>query len=523
MSGFHFANPAGLLAALAAPLLWFAFRRADQGRASALAAWNGSTLPARTRREQLRRALLLAAVPALALGLARPSWRSPRPEPPRAGDVVFLLDVSRSMLSADAVPSRLARAKTIARTLAGEARGQRVALVAFAGGQSIECPLTLDHEFFLEMLQGASRESVPRGGTALGEAIRFALGQVFDDVARGRRTIVLLTDGGDPGPEAAEAARAAGARGIGVVAVGVGDERQGALVPVSASDPTPMLYQGRSVRTRLNAATLREVAGAAFLRDGEFDAAEAYRRWMAPAGSPRRQPESDDTGWMVCIAAAAILLAVEPRLGGRRQRAAAALMLALLARPPAIFAQTIEEWFGKGMEALRDQHAREAIHYFGDTSRWAPDVPEIRFNLGVALYRFQAYFEANLAFEQAAGLSHDRDFQARSRLGQGNALFRDAELLAATQPGQAMQRLQQCIAAYREALRLEPRVLHAAYNLQVAEHRLQQLRDRAVASPAREDPRPLPAASPQEVLEQAPRTAPPPKGRPVSGPVEHDW
>ena len=521
MSGFHFANPAGLAAALAIPLFWFGFRRGDRGGAAAMAAWNGAALPARTRRERVRRALICAAVPALALALARPSWHTPQAAPARPGDVVFLLDVSRSMLSADASPSRLARAKANARLLAAEARGQRVALVAFAGGQSIECPLTVDHEFFLEMLEGASRESVPRGGTSLGDAIRFTLRQVFDDVLRGRRTIVLLTDGGDPGPDAAAAAREAEDRGIGVVAVGVGDEREGALVPVSASDPTPMLYQGRPVRTRLNLATLREVAGAAVLRDGGSDSGEAYRRWMSPAGSPRGQPESDETGWMVWIAVAAILLAVEPRLGGRRERAAAALLLALLARPPAIFAQTIEEWFGKGLEALRDHQSRDAIHYFGDASRWAPGVPEIRFNLGVALYQFQAYFEANLAFDQAAGLSHDREFQARSRLGQGNALFRDADLLARAQPGQAIERLEQCIAAYREALRLDGQVLHAAYNLQVAEHRLQQLRDRGVATP-REQAEPLPAASPQEVLDQAPRAVAPGRG-PLGAAVERDW
>src|SRR5258708_5636670 len=127
--------------AVAAPLLWLWFRHGDRGRAVALARWNGSIA---TRPLIAKRALHYAAALLLALGLARPSWRAPVTEEVRAGDIVFLLDVSRSMLATDAAPSRLARAKAVARAIAEEARGQRLALVAFSGSQSVGCPLTVD-------------------------------------------------------------------------------------------------------------------------------------------------------------------------------------------------------------------------------------------------------------------------------------------------------------------------------------------------------------------------------------------
>jgi len=126
-SGFHFANPTGLGAALLIPLLWLLFRHGDRGRIAAMATWGEIRIPPTSR------ALLYISALFLAFGLARPTWRAPQPETAQGGDLVFLLDVSRSMLANDAVPSRLERAKMTARALVAEAHGQRVALVAFSG------------------------------------------------------------------------------------------------------------------------------------------------------------------------------------------------------------------------------------------------------------------------------------------------------------------------------------------------------------------------------------------------------
>ncbi|MFT7516195.1 MAG: Ca-activated chloride channel family protein, partial [Candidatus Omnitrophota bacterium] len=78
----------------------------------------------------------------LILALARPGW-NPRQEPlvRETRDVVFVLDVSRSMLARDRVPNRLENAKaTIISCLDELGEEQRVGLVAFAGTTSIKCP-----------------------------------------------------------------------------------------------------------------------------------------------------------------------------------------------------------------------------------------------------------------------------------------------------------------------------------------------------------------------------------------------
>jgi tetratricopeptide (TPR) repeat protein len=200
-------------------------------------------------------------------------------------------------------------------------------------------------------------------------------------------------------------------------------------------------------------------------------------------------------------------------------------MAALIAWPAAISAQSVEEWFAKGLEALKKGEPQDAMHYFGDSSRWAPDSPEVRFNLAKSLYDFKAYREASLSFEQAEKLSPDPLFRANSRVGQGNAMFRESEHLP---PMQAMQRLQQCIAAYHEALQLDPHVFHAEHNLHVAERRLEQVRDQVFGgnqNPGNGGQGRGPRTSPQQVLDQSARPRPRPSTavKRAVKPVEHDW
>jgi Ca-activated chloride channel family protein len=474
-------------------------------------------------RRFLKRILQSAAILALALAAARPSVRTqPSATIPKTGDIVFLLDVSRSMLADDVAPTRLARAKALIGEAARAAHGQRLALVAFAGGQSVECPLTVDHAFFLETLAAASRDSIPRGGSLLGDAIHFALEQVFDDVVRDRRTLVLLSDGGDPDPSAISAAGDAAFRDIRLVTIGIGSEDRGALVPQSATDPTPVIFQGQPVRTRLNAATLRGIAAAGprGIYLPEMEAANLYQRHLAPAGARSALPGDEGSEWLVFIALSILLLAIEPYLADRKSQAAT-LVVMLTVLPTVMPAQTVAEWYAKGLDALKHGRAQEAMHYFGDSVLWAPDVPEIRFNLGKALYDYKAYWEASLSFEEAARRSHDLQFKANAKLGKGNALFRDSEHLP---PIQSIQRLQQCLAAYREAQQLDPHVLHAAHNMEVAGRRLQAVSDRVFGKQPNPGTLGRPAGpTPQQVLDQTPRLRTSVARRLPAKGVERDW
>ncbi len=285
-------HPYFLLLLLLLPALAILFSWADRKRVSALERFSNSGVRAGdvdTPRRRRKRACIVASTLCLIVALCQPVWtRSSNAPAGDTGDVVFVLDVSRSMLSTDVAPTRLARAKSIVSGLAQKLQGERMALIVFAGIPAVQCPLSIDKAFFDAMLERSTPNSVARGGTRIGDAIQFALESVFDDVVRTRRQLVLLTDGGDQDSLPALVAKTASSRGIGLLVIGVGDARNGAWVPTSESDSTPVVYRGEQVRTKQEEGTLRGIAAAGsgtYLDAGinAFDSSRVYDQYIARA------------------------------------------------------------------------------------------------------------------------------------------------------------------------------------------------------------------------------------------------
>ncbi|HOE01517.1 MAG TPA: VWA domain-containing protein, partial [Kiritimatiellia bacterium] len=153
-------------------------------------AWN----PARARS---RLALRLAALVFLIVALARPQWGFHWEEVRRKGlDLMIVLDTSRSMLAADIKPSRLQQAKWGVRDLLRNLRGDRVGLVPFAGSSIVQCPLTVDYAAFTMTLDDLYAGIIPRGGTAIAQALQTAM-NAFPAESAADRVILLITDGED--------------------------------------------------------------------------------------------------------------------------------------------------------------------------------------------------------------------------------------------------------------------------------------------------------------------------------------
>jgi Mg-chelatase subunit ChlD len=177
-----------------------------------------------------------------------------------AADVMFVLDVSRSMLAEDAAPNRLIRAKSEIAELVKKLPRHRVGLVAFAGRATQVCPLTPDRSFFDLVLSGVNTNSAGRGGTRIGEAVKVALRSF--PVGVGAKLIVLITDGEDQDSFPLDAAKAARQAGVKIVAVGIGDEAGSQII---ITDPatkakTPMMHDGVPVISKLDGDTLRKMA-----------------------------------------------------------------------------------------------------------------------------------------------------------------------------------------------------------------------------------------------------------------------
>jgi Ca-activated chloride channel family protein len=217
-------------------------------------------------RRRWKAALVLAGFALVAVALVRPAW-NPKPKQleRRGRDVVFVLDVSRSMLAEDLAPNRLERAKLAIVDCVERLRGDRVALVAFAGSAALKCPLTLDYGFFRTMLEDIGVDSIARGGTKIGDALRSVVQDVFDDQQKEFKDIILITDGEDHDSFPVRAAEKAGERGIRLIAIGIGDEDQGKRIPVTDERGSRSFLKdksGQEVWTRLDADTLRKMVNA---------------------------------------------------------------------------------------------------------------------------------------------------------------------------------------------------------------------------------------------------------------------
>lgn len=246
-----------------------------------------------------------------------------------AADVIFVLDVSKSMLAEDAAPNRLARAKAEIAQLVGKLEDHRVGLVAFAGRAAPLCPLTPDHGFFSLVLSSVDTNSVGRGGTRIGEAVRVAL-RSFPS-GPGAKLIVLITDGEDHDSYPEDAAKAARDAGVKIVAVGLGSE-QGTQIVIT--DPKTgakkvVMDGDKPVETKLDAKTLQQMAlttEGAYIPAGTaaIDLDSIMESYVQPivrasADAAVRRVPAERYPWFILGALAATLAALWIGTGERRR------------------------------------------------------------------------------------------------------------------------------------------------------------------------------------------------------------
>jgi Ca-activated chloride channel family protein len=241
----------------------------------------------------------------------------------RGVDVVLCLDVSRSMLARDVAPDRLSRAKEEIRRLTERARGDRCALVVFAGEARLLVPLTTDLRSLADLADAADPSSVARGGTDLAAALAVAGEAVAGDAPA---AVVLLTDGEDLAGRGERAAAALRARGVAVHAIGFGTALGGKVPVEDENEPRYVKAKGGGdVVSALDASGLLRLAraGGGTSVDGTLPGALAslYETRIAPkAGLPESAPDAPRGVFQAALSAALLLFAVDLGASRRRRR-----------------------------------------------------------------------------------------------------------------------------------------------------------------------------------------------------------
>lgn len=206
--------------------------------------------------------LVITSLALLAIALTDIRWGKTVREVPQKGiEVMFVLDVSRSMLAEDAAPNRLARAKQQIKDMVDEMAGDRVGLLTFAGDTRLSVPLTSHYEDFKQTLDSVGPHTVRSGGSRLGDAISAAASS-FLSKTNEHKAIVIFTDGEDQESDPVGVAEKLYAdQSIRIFTVGLGDMDQGARIPESEDGHSGYVqFKGQQVWSKMNGQVLKQIA-----------------------------------------------------------------------------------------------------------------------------------------------------------------------------------------------------------------------------------------------------------------------
>lgn len=217
----------------------------------------------------LKVVILSLGIACLVIALVNPQFGTKLETIKREGvDVVFALDVSKSMLAEDIAPNRLEKSKQLVTQIINNLASDRVGIIAYAGSAFPQLPITTDYGAAKMFLQAMNTDMVSSQGTAIKEAIELAT-TYFNDEDQTNRVLFLISDGEDHQGQIEEIAKQAAMEGIRIVTIGVGttkggpipEKRRGVIQSYKKDN------SGETVITRLNPQTLKEIAAAA---NGEY-------------------------------------------------------------------------------------------------------------------------------------------------------------------------------------------------------------------------------------------------------------
>ncbi len=206
--------------------------------------------------------MILLGLSFLIISLVNPKMGTKLKTIKRQGvDVVFALDVSKSMLAEDIAPNRLEKSKQIISKIIDKLGSDRVGIIIYAGNAYPLLPITTDHAAANMFLQNANPDMVSSQGTAINEALKLAK-SYYDDDDQTNRYLFVISDGEDHEENVNYIADEAVKEGIKIYTIGVGTSK-GSPIPLKR-EGNLIGYKkdrkGEVVVTKLNDKTLKAIA-----------------------------------------------------------------------------------------------------------------------------------------------------------------------------------------------------------------------------------------------------------------------
>jgi Ca-activated chloride channel family protein len=176
-------------------------------------------------------------------------------------DIVFALDVSKSMLAEDIAPNRLEKAKRIVSEIINTLNNDRVGVIAYAATALPILPITDDYSTAKTFLQSLNTDMLSSQGTAIIQSINLAQ-KFYDDEDQTNRVLCILSDGEDHEVERQNLLELAEQSGITIITIGLGSVK-GAPIPIKENNIVKSYKKdenGDVVVTKLNTQLLNSIA-----------------------------------------------------------------------------------------------------------------------------------------------------------------------------------------------------------------------------------------------------------------------
>ena len=176
-------------------------------------------------------------------------------------DIVFALDVSKSMLAEDIAPNRLEKAKRIVSEIINTLNNDRVGVIAYAATALPILPITDDYSTAKTFLQSLNTDMLSSQGTAIIQSINLAQ-KFYDDEDQTNRVLCILSDGEDHEVERQNLLELAERSGIRIITIGLGSVK-GAPIPIKENNIVKSYKKdenGDVVVTKLNTQLLNSIA-----------------------------------------------------------------------------------------------------------------------------------------------------------------------------------------------------------------------------------------------------------------------
>lgn len=460
-------------------------------------------------RQRWRQALVVLAVTAVILVLARPQWGFTWEESKQKGlDIMVAIDTSKSMLAEDIAPNRLGRAKLAALDLMQQSKSDRLGLVAFAGGAFLQCPLTIDDSAFRQSVEALDVNIIPQGGTALAEAIKTA-NEAYKE-GDNFKILVIFTDGEDNDENALAAAEAAAKDGMKIFTIGIGTAEGEILRLKDAKGRTDYIRdaEGNVVKSRLNEALLQQIAGAT---EGGFylplrgakTIDTLYEKGLAPLPKSEGQEKlvkryHEQYHWPLALAALLLLAEMlwpeqrrekstvgdqisDESVVSEASRQASGSQTTAAIRTFAVGLMGII-WMGtgvgmaspgNGLRQYKSGNYADSLKEFERELEKKKDDLRLQYNAGAAAYRDQKYERAVEHFGAAAA-APDLKLQEWAYYNLGNAMYRLGA--AWTEPKKQIEAWEGAVKQFEIAMKLNTNNVDALFNYEFVKKKLEELK-----------------------------------------------